>query len=83
MRAKTGASPMPPPSFPVLFVTSGRIGDAVLSSGLLSRLVEDAPQATFTIAGSPLVLPLFADTPRLEALISMEKRPHGRHWFDL
>ncbi|MBE7219815.1 MAG: glycosyltransferase family 9 protein, partial [Caulobacteraceae bacterium] len=48
-----------------------------------SRLVEDAPQATFTIAGSPLVLPLFADTPRLEALIPMEKRPHGRHWFDL
>ena len=29
---------MADPRFPVLFVTSTRIGDAVLSSGLLARL---------------------------------------------
>ncbi len=74
---------MPPTSFPILFVTSGRIGDAVLSSGLLARLVEEAPQADFTIAGSPLVLPLFADTPRLAGLIPLEKRRNGLHWLHL
>ena len=69
--------------FPVLFVTASRIGDAVLSSGLIARLVEEAPHARFTIAGSPLVLPLFRDTPGLDRLIPLEKRAGGLHWFDL
>ena len=69
--------------FPVLFVTSTRIGDAVLSSGLLARLVDEAPQARFTIAAGPLALPLFRDTPRLDRLIPVAKQPNGLHWLTL
>ena len=69
--------------FPVLFVNSTRIGDAVLSSGLLARLVEEIPQARFTIAAGPLALPLFRDTPRLERLIPVTKQPNGLHWLNL
>jgi ADP-heptose:LPS heptosyltransferase len=70
-------------SFPVLFVTASRIGDAVLSSGLVRTLVEEVPEARFTIVASALTAPLFARTPGLEAVIVMEKRPLGLHWIEL
>src|SRR5665213_3055063 len=41
----------------ILFVTATRIGDAVLSSGLLAYLVERHPGAEFTIAAGPLAAP--------------------------
>ena len=69
--------------FPVLFVTSTRIGDAVLSSGLLAKLVDEVPDARFTVAGGPLALPLFRDTPRLDRLLPVTKRPDGLHWLKL
>ena len=69
---------MAAPRFPILFITSTRIGDAVLSSGLIKRLVDEVPHARFTIAAGPLAAPLFRDTPGLEALIPLEKQPLGR-----
>ncbi len=47
----------------ILFVTATRIGDAVLSTGLLRYLVERYPGAAFTIAAGPLAAPLFAEVP--------------------
>lgn len=69
--------------FPILFITSSRIGDAVLSSGLVKRLKDEIPHARFTIAGGPLTTPLFRDTPGLERLIDMPKRKSGLHWIAL
>jgi ADP-heptose:LPS heptosyltransferase len=69
--------------FPILFIASSRIGDAVLTSGLIKRLVDEAPNAVFTIAAGPLALPLFRDTPGLERLIPFEKKPIVGHWFEL
>jgi len=68
-------------SFPILFITSTRIGDAVLSSGLIRRLADELPDARFTIVAGPLAAPLFENTPNLDALIVMEKRPLGMHWY--
>ena len=36
-------------AFPILFITATRIGDAVLSSGLVRRLADEIPNARFTI----------------------------------
>ncbi|HEX8570402.1 MAG TPA: glycosyltransferase family 9 protein [Caulobacteraceae bacterium] len=69
--------------FPILFITSTRIGDAVLSSGLLKKLVDEIPHARFTVAAGPAAAPLFRDVPRLDQLIAMEKRGSGLHWLDL
>ena len=74
---------MPPVRFPILFITSSRIGDAVLSSGLIKRLVDEIPHASFTIVAGPLAAPLFRDTPGLENLIPLEKQPYALHWFRL
>jgi ADP-heptose:LPS heptosyltransferase len=69
--------------FPILFITASRIGDAVLSSGLIKTLIDEIPDARFTIVASPLTAPLFAETPGLQSTIILEKRPLGLHWFDL
>src|SRR5216684_1156205 len=42
----------------ILFVTATRIGDAVLSTGLLSHVVNRFPEARLTIAAGPVAAPL-------------------------
>jgi ADP-heptose:LPS heptosyltransferase len=70
-------------SFPILFITATRIGDAVLSSGLIRKLADEVPGARFTIVAGPAAAPLFADTPNLDELILFEKTKDGAHWFKL
>ncbi len=76
-------SGMTPKRFPILFITSSRIGDAVLSSGLIKALADEVPNARFTIVAGPLTAPLFAHAPRLDRVITMEKRAFGGHWWGL
>ncbi|MBI2261122.1 MAG: glycosyltransferase family 9 protein [Caulobacterales bacterium] len=59
--------------FPILYVAEAGAQDAVLSSGVLAYLVEAMPMARFTVVGSPASAPLFAETPRLDRLIVLEK----------
>jgi len=67
----------------ILFVTSTRIGDAVLSSGVLAHLLERYPAARVTIACGPAVAPLFAAVPNLERVIAIVKQPAALHWLKL
>ena len=64
----------------ILFVTATRIGDAVLSTGLLSHLIERHPEARLTIAAGPVAAPLFEAVPGLERLAIVQKRPWALHW---
>jgi heptosyltransferase-3 len=65
----------------ILFVTATRIGDAVLSTGLLAYLIERHPGARLTIAAGPVAGPLFEAVPGLERLAVMEKRRWSLHWL--
>ncbi|MCH7555789.1 MAG: glycosyltransferase family 9 protein, partial [Proteobacteria bacterium] len=67
----------------ILFITSSRIGDAVLSSGLLNHLVARYPGVHITVACGPAAAPLFEAAPRVERIIVMNKRKWGGHWLDL
>lgn len=67
----------------ILFVTATRIGDSVLSTGLLSHLIERYPRARLTIAAGPVAAPLFEAVPGLERLIIIEKQRWALHWFPL
>ena len=55
--------------FPILFITPSDVGGAIASSGLVKRLVDEVPQAQFTIVADDDVAPLFAEVPRLEQMI--------------
>src|SRR5215831_4973941 len=65
----------------ILFVTATRIGDAVLSTGLLAYLIECYPGTRLTIAAGPVAAPLFETLPGLERLLVIEKRRWSLHWL--
>src|SRR6266536_4126754 len=67
----------------ILFVTATRIGDAVLSTGLLSYVVDRYPGARLTIAAGPVAAPLFEAVPRLDEVLVLRKRRWGLHWLAL
>ena len=67
----------------ILFITSSRIGDAVLSSGLLNYIYQNHPNAKVTIACAPLVVSLFEGFPNLERIIPIKKQKYNKHWFFL
>jgi heptosyltransferase III len=67
----------------ILFVTATRIGDAVLSTGLISYLVDRYPGARLTIAAGPLAAPLFDAVPGIERLIVVAKWRWSLHWLPL
>jgi len=67
----------------ILFVTATRIGDAVLSTGLLSHVIGRFPGARLTIAAGPVAAPLFEAAPGLERLLVLNKQRWSLHWLAL
>lgn len=67
----------------ILFITATRIGDAVLSTGLLGYLIERYPGARLTIAAGPVAAPLFEAVPGLDRLVTVRKQPFAAHWLGL
>jgi len=68
-------------SFPVLFVAPESVSEAVLASGLLKKLHDEAPNPRFTIIANRSVAPLYADMPKVERVIVTERKASGRRWF--
>jgi ADP-heptose:LPS heptosyltransferase len=67
----------------ILFITSTRLGDAVLSTGLLHHFIKTYPKASITVAAGRLPLPLFKAMPNITRLIAIDKKPYGAHWLTL
>ena len=66
----------------LLFITSTRLGDAVLSTGLLGHLVAGEGVETTVVCG-PVAAELFECLPGLERVIVLDKEPRKGHWFGL
>jgi ADP-heptose:LPS heptosyltransferase len=67
----------------ILFITATRLGDAVLSTGLLDHLARTYPAARFTVVCGPVAAGIFTRLPQLERLILLEKRRLDLHWLAL
>lgn len=67
----------------ILFITSNRLGDAVLSTGLLNYLAQHEPDARVTIACGHLPSSVFAGYPLLDHIIPFRKEKHSLHWVKL
>ena len=63
----------------ILFITATRIGDAVLSSGLIAYLAAEYPAARFTVVCGAPAAPVFEAKPRHDRLIVIEKKPFHLH----
>ena len=67
----------------ILFITATRIGDAVLSTGLIDHLLREHPQARFTVACGPVAEGVFARMPNRDRTLVVDKRRFDRHWLTL
>lgn len=67
----------------ILFITSNRLGDAVLSTGALDYVIAREPDARITVACGALPAPLFAAVPNLAGLLVMRKHATKTHWLRL
>jgi ADP-heptose:LPS heptosyltransferase len=67
----------------ILFITSSRLGDAVISSGAIERIRLAHPAARLTVACGAAAAGVFARLPGLERLIVFEKQRFDAHWLSL
>ena len=66
----------------LLFVTNSRIGDAVLSTGLLDHALEHYAGIGVTVVCGTVAAPLFEGVPGLEHIHVIRKKPWGGHWWE-
>src|SRR3990167_7812629 len=67
----------------VLFVTSNRIGDCVISSGVIREIARQIPGARITVACGRPPAPFFRSAPNVEKVIILDKKKLAGHWFGL
>jgi heptosyltransferase-3 len=67
----------------LLFITSNRLGDAVLSTGLLSAALQRFSPSEVWVACGPLPEPLFRGVPHLKKIVVLDKKKGGWQWLDL
>lgn len=67
----------------ILFITATRLGDAVLSTGLLDYMARTWPEAKVTVACGPIAASIFEGFPNVERIIAMKKKKRSGHWVDL
>lgn len=67
----------------VLFVNSNRIGDCVISSGLIREIGRQLPGAEITVACGVAATPLFRSAPGVTRVIALKKKKLAGHWLGL
>ena len=67
----------------ILFITSSRLGDAVISCGILEHLRLRHPEAEITVACGAVAAGVFERLPGLARLIVFEKKRLDLHWLAL
>ncbi|WP_288904162.1 glycosyltransferase family 9 protein [uncultured Sneathiella sp.] len=63
-----------------LFVASNRLGDAVLTTGVLHYLLETEPDIPITVICGEIPKSIFEAIPGVDRVISVKKRRFSLHW---
>ncbi len=64
----------------ILFITWSRLGDALLSNGLLDHLARTVPNARITVACGAVAADLYRSAPGVAHVHVMHKGPRAAHW---
>ena len=67
----------------ILFVTSTRIGDAVITTGILNHLIQQHPDCRVTVVCGRVAEGVFSRMPNLERILLIDKLSFDRHWLEL
>ena len=65
----------------LLFITSNRLGDAILSTGVLAHFIGMYPGAEVTVVCGRVPAALFRAVPGIKQIIAVEKEPFALHWL--
>lgn len=63
-----------------LFISSTRLGDAILTSGALAWVLRRSAHARVTVACGPVATALFGAVPGVERVVAMRKGPWQAQW---
>ncbi len=66
----------------ILFVTSNRLGDAVLTTGVLHKLIEEEPNCAVTVVCGKIPAEIFSNIKGVENVVAISKRKYSLHWWD-
>lgn len=72
-----------PPIKSLLFITSNRLGDGVLSTGLLDAALQRFHPEKVTIVCGAVPAVLFSHVPQLDRIIPLQKEKNDLHWLRL
>jgi ADP-heptose:LPS heptosyltransferase len=67
----------------ILLISYTRIGDTILSTGLIEHLLSKYENASFSVITSPFSASIYEDMPRLNKLIIVGKKKYSLHWFKI
>ncbi|KAK0331977.1 hypothetical protein LTR94_026743, partial [Friedmanniomyces endolithicus] len=67
----------------VLFISSNRIGDCVISSGVIREIRRQIPDAAITVACGRPPAPFFRSAPGVVRTIILDKKKMAGHWLGL
>ncbi|HEX3348563.1 MAG TPA: glycosyltransferase family 9 protein [Acetobacteraceae bacterium] len=67
----------------ILFVSGNRVGDAVLTCGVLDHLIRRHPHCRVTVVCGAAAEGVFARMPNRERTILIDKQRFDRHWLEL
>ncbi len=65
-----------------LFVTSNRLGDAVLTTGILHHVIQQEPDIPVTVICGTIPQDIFESVPGVERVIAIRKKKYNKHWLD-
>lgn len=67
----------------ILYISCNRIGDAVITCGVLDHLIRTYPASRITVVCGPAAQGVFARMPNLDEIVLVDKRPYDLHWLAL
>ena len=67
----------------ILLIGYNRIGDTILSTGLISYLIKKYENASFSLITSSISASIFKDMPKLDKIIIVNKKKYAGHWFKI
>ena len=67
----------------LLFISSNRLGDAVINIQVLNKFIRQFPNIKVTIVSGSLPMPLYEDYPNISSRILLVKKKFSSHWISL
>ena len=67
----------------LLFISSNRLGDAIINIQVLNKFIREFPNIKVTLVSGSLPMPLYDDYSNISSKILLTKKKFSTHWINL